>query len=374
MRNKLLVIIFLMIVSAFCAVGFTACEKQGDDADGRDPQIVKIYNAYVAYAEENDITPLSYEAWLLSVKGEKGDKGEDGFTPTVEISTDGYWVINGVKTGSKSKGEDGKITVVEISSDGYWIINGVKTGDVATDTDGKTYYDLYVEFPVWLETTAADDFDGDRDVTFADFMYYKEYKNWKLSGNAFDYDGDRVITLDDFAFYKDPQNENLFTWLDSDIAYDYNGDGFVDKADFIIYHNNYKSIVGKFKVVNFNCQQNDNQGRDRQILLNDNYYLSDLAQDIGNFDFEVSKDLKLSCVYGDTVKQKLGEDENAVLSAINACEFDILTAALMTATFTIKELTFTVYLTKADGGFSSSINYVVGNISASITFNITYVE
>lgn len=100
MRNKLLVIIFLMIVSAFCAIGFTACEKQSGDADGRNPQIVKIYNAYVAYAEENDITPLSYEAWLLSIKG---DKGEDGFTPTVEISADGYWVINGIKTDRKSQ-------------------------------------------------------------------------------------------------------------------------------------------------------------------------------------------------------------------------------------------------------------------------------
>ena len=34
----------------------------------------------------------------LGLQGEKGDKGEDGISPTIEISDDGYWVINGVKT------------------------------------------------------------------------------------------------------------------------------------------------------------------------------------------------------------------------------------------------------------------------------------
>ena len=31
-------------------------------------------------------------------QGPQGDKGEDGISPTIEISDDGYWVINGVKT------------------------------------------------------------------------------------------------------------------------------------------------------------------------------------------------------------------------------------------------------------------------------------
>ena len=37
----------------------------------------------------------------------QGEKGEDGNTPSVEISEDGYWVINGEKTDVKAKGEDG---------------------------------------------------------------------------------------------------------------------------------------------------------------------------------------------------------------------------------------------------------------------------
>ena len=78
--------------------------------------------------------------------GAPGKDGTDGITPTIEISADGYWVINGVKTeykalGSDGKdgqdgapgqdgtdgkdGEDGTTPTIEISADGYWVINGV---------------------------------------------------------------------------------------------------------------------------------------------------------------------------------------------------------------------------------------------------------
>lgn len=81
-------------------------------------------------------------------QGEKGEDGKDGVTPTVTISEDGYWVINGVKTFYKALGEDGKdgqdgengadgkAPTIEISSDGYWIINGVKTEYKAIGKDG----------------------------------------------------------------------------------------------------------------------------------------------------------------------------------------------------------------------------------------------
>ena len=42
------------------------------------------------------------------IQGEKGDKGDDGLTPIIEISEDGYWIINGEKTDVKAKVEDGK--------------------------------------------------------------------------------------------------------------------------------------------------------------------------------------------------------------------------------------------------------------------------
>ena len=38
-------------------------------------------------------------------QGEKGESGKDGVTPTIEISEDGYWVINGEKTNVKAESE-----------------------------------------------------------------------------------------------------------------------------------------------------------------------------------------------------------------------------------------------------------------------------
>ena len=57
----------------------------------------------------------------------------------IEISEDGYWVIEGRKTDIYAKGEkgdkgdsgeqgnDGETPNIEISQDGYWVINGIKT-------------------------------------------------------------------------------------------------------------------------------------------------------------------------------------------------------------------------------------------------------
>ena len=74
-RKRLLTLALLCMAVAFFVLGLTACGNKGDN---RDPQIVAVYNAYVANANEKGSTPLSYEEWLKSIKGEKGDKGDPG--------------------------------------------------------------------------------------------------------------------------------------------------------------------------------------------------------------------------------------------------------------------------------------------------------
>ena len=87
-------------------------------------------------------------------QGVPGKDGVDGVTPTIEISEDGYWVINGTKTEYKAigvdgipgidgddgapgeNGIDGETPTVEISEDGYWVINGTKTEYKAIGVDG----------------------------------------------------------------------------------------------------------------------------------------------------------------------------------------------------------------------------------------------
>ena len=76
-------------------------------------------------------------------KGDPGDNGASGETPTIAISEDGYWVINGVKTNTKAVGKDGEngalgeTPTIVISDDGYWVINGVKTNTKAVGKDGE---------------------------------------------------------------------------------------------------------------------------------------------------------------------------------------------------------------------------------------------
>ena len=157
--KKRFILPILMLIFALSSVLFigTACSNDKGDNDETNNEIYSIYTTYVAYAEENGQAPLSYEDWLLSIKGEKGDDGKDGVdgtngkdgkTPTIEISSDGYWIINGTKTEYKAigkdgtngtngtNGKDGKTPTIEISADGYWVINGTKTEYKAIGKDG----------------------------------------------------------------------------------------------------------------------------------------------------------------------------------------------------------------------------------------------
>jgi len=71
--------VLLALLSATCitagAFGLAACGGGGDESDA---DIVNVYNQYVAYAESNGDTPLSYEAWLATIKGQQGEPGTPG--------------------------------------------------------------------------------------------------------------------------------------------------------------------------------------------------------------------------------------------------------------------------------------------------------
>ena len=175
---------FLVFAICMCtAFSFIAC---GDNtADNRDSRMVAIYGTYVAYAEENDITPLSYEEWLESVKGQNGKDGVDGkdglSVKSVIVNEDGKLIITftdnstidaGLVKGANGKdgvgiadmkiengklyvkytdsdeyielgqvkgadGKDGITPTIEVSADGYWVIGGIKTEVKALASDGR---------------------------------------------------------------------------------------------------------------------------------------------------------------------------------------------------------------------------------------------
>ena len=90
MKKKLLAFLTTIFVVCVMSISFIACSlnPESPSTDNRDPQIVAVYNTYVAYAEENGVTPLSYEQWLATIKGEKGDQGdgEPNVIETIQVN------------------------------------------------------------------------------------------------------------------------------------------------------------------------------------------------------------------------------------------------------------------------------------------------
>ena len=63
-------------------------------------------------------------------------QGQSGNTPTITISDDGYWVINGEPTTTKAEGTEGRTPVITIGDNGNWWIDGVDSGKTAQGKDG----------------------------------------------------------------------------------------------------------------------------------------------------------------------------------------------------------------------------------------------
>ncbi len=150
--KQLLAILFLSVICALCAVGFTACGGS-NTADTRDQQIVSIYNTYVAHAEETGETPKSYDEWIASIKGKDGKDGKSAY----EI-----WLYNG-HTGTEEdflnwlKGKDEPTYyTVNFDSDGGTEVTSIqvenckKCAEPATPTRyGYTFDGWYIKNEQW---------------------------------------------------------------------------------------------------------------------------------------------------------------------------------------------------------------------------------
>lgn len=145
-KLNIFVCLLMILMVGFC---FAGCMEDG--SNGKSAYEIAVDNGFVGTEQE----------WLESLKGEDG---KDATAPTVEIDDGGYWVINGKATnvlavgvnGENGKdgvngkdgkdgkdgtngvnGHDGLTPTITISDDNYWIINGVKTNVKAKGEDGK---------------------------------------------------------------------------------------------------------------------------------------------------------------------------------------------------------------------------------------------
>ena len=83
--------------------------------------------------------------------GADGKDGKDGVTPTVEISDDGYWIINGVKTEHRAVGTDGKD-----GQDGIDGKDGTDGEDGVDGSDAVGVIDAYVDATLHLWIVLSD--------------------------------------------------------------------------------------------------------------------------------------------------------------------------------------------------------------------------
>ena len=147
MKNKIL----CFIVVLFLGVSLCACKGGGLDSNSKN-QMQELYELYTTNGGE-----LTYEEWLSTIKGEKGDSGNDGIsiskiqlssskenvdtytiyysdgttsTFTVTNGTNGEQGIQGVP------GKDGHTPVITIGTNGNWYVDGVDSGTKAQGPKG----------------------------------------------------------------------------------------------------------------------------------------------------------------------------------------------------------------------------------------------
>lgn len=155
--RRLILTALSMFTATAISLSATSCfSSNNPSSENANSEFRQVYAMYVAYAENQGISPLSYEEWLESIRGEKGAQGEQG--------------IQGDKGDKGDKGEDGA--------------NG-KDG-----VDGKSAYEI------WLE--------AGHEGTEADFLAWLKGEKGKNGENGvgiekveFDKDGNLLITFTD---------------------------------------------------------------------------------------------------------------------------------------------------------------------------------
>lgn len=188
---------FLVICVLISAIAFTAvaCRgevgEKGDTGNGisnivlsQSEGLVDTYTITYTNGATSTFTVTNGER---GEKGIQGERGKDGVTPTIEISDDGYWIINGEETRHRAIGKDGE--------------NG-ETGEVNIETV-KEFINFFEFEEIEIETEQG--FYNANTGTFREHGSYKSAKIPVISGEIYAISG---------CVYKDLGGIALVTYLD----------------------------------------------------------------------------------------------------------------------------------------------------------------
>ena len=182
--KKLLMKLLCACMAISLSLFFIGCVPE-EKAANDDSEFRKVYALYAVYAEANGEEPLTYEEWLVSVRGEKGDKGdrgEQGVTPSFKVEYQYLFVsydegetwtsLGKVFQEKGDKGDKG-----DTGAQGEKGDTGAAGKDGADGEDGKSAYEIWLaagntgseaDFLGWLKGQAGEKGDkGDKGDTGA---------------------------------------------------------------------------------------------------------------------------------------------------------------------------------------------------------------
>ena len=163
MMKKLMQSLCAALLAAGIAVSTCACSLFGGQTTGgqnepEEPTISSVYDLYVESCAKTGEEPLTYEAWLASIKGEQGPQGEKG--PQGPQGPQGEKGEQGDQGPQGEKGEQGE------AGNGWLYGSGAPTA-----SQGKNG-DLYLDYATWN-------------------VYTKDNGTWTLRGNIKGEKGDK---------------------------------------------------------------------------------------------------------------------------------------------------------------------------------------
>ncbi len=136
-RRMIFGLLAAAVLSCGCSGAITPSSSQSGGTSNVSSSVnAEIYAVYQLYVQNGGT--MTYEEWLASIKGEKGDPGEDGKTPY--IGSNGNWWIGEVDTGVKAAGADGKDGASMLLGKGAPLADLGKPGDSYLDIDTWDYY------------------------------------------------------------------------------------------------------------------------------------------------------------------------------------------------------------------------------------------